>query len=130
MIPIRVAIVDDHAMLLDSLSLGLSATLDIEVVETATGLEPLEGRLDELEIDVLLVDFRLGTRRGTEAAKTAAETSRTRVLLMSGAERAGHDAARKAGCSGFVAKGTSLDELRDAIRLVASGRESFPDTPS
>ena len=65
--PIRVLIVDDHALFRHGLELVLASEPDLEVVgEAADGLEAIE-RAAELQPDVVLMDVRMpgvGGHRG------------------------------------------------------------------
>jgi len=54
--PLFVGILDDHALLLESIALGLATSDLIEVVGTYTNLADLEAAADELKIDVLVAD--------------------------------------------------------------------------
>lgn len=125
---LRVGILDDHALLLESIALGLSSSEDIEVVGTFTSLSELEDRADELEIDVLIADLELGPRLGTEVVGETTRRLDARVLLMSGTgDVRGVTAALDAGCSGFISKGRSLQEVIAAVLTVGRGGAVFPN---
>ena len=121
-------ILDDHALLLESIALGLATREEIEVVGTFTSLAQLEAAADELEIDVLVADLELGPRLGTEVVGETTRRLDARVLLMSGTgDVRGVTAALDAGCSGFISKGRSLQEVIAAVLTVGRGGAVFPN---
>lgn len=125
---LRVGILDDHALLLESIALGLASSAEIEVVGTFTNLSDLEAAADELDIDVLVADLELGPRLGTEVVGETTRRLDARVLLMSGTgDVRGVTAALDAGCSGFISKGRSLQEVIAAVLTVGRGGAVFPN---
>lgn len=126
--PLRVCIVDDHALLLESIALGLGTSDDIEIVGSFTDLADLEAVADDLQVDVLVADLELGSRRGTEVVGETSRRLDARVLLMSGVgDVRGVTAALDAGCSGFISKGRSLQEVIAAVLTVGRGGAVFPN---
>lgn len=125
---LRVGILDDHALLLESIALGLATKEEIEVVGTFTHLADLEAAADEIEIDVLVADLELGGRLGTEVVGETTRRLDARVLLMSGTgDVRGVTAALDAGCSGFISKGRSLEQVIAAVITVGRGGAVFPN---
>jgi len=125
---LRVGILDDHALLLESIALGLATSDNLEVVGTFTNLADLEAAADKLEIDVLVADLELGPRLGTEVVGETTRRLDARVLLMSGTgDVRGVTAALDAGCSGFISKGRSLQEVIAAVLTVGRGGAVFPN---
>lgn len=121
-------ILDDHALLLESIALGLATSDAVEVVGTFTNLADLEAAADEIEIDVLVADLELGPRLGTEVVGETTRRLDARVLLMSGTgDVRGVAAALDAGCSGFISKGRSLQEVIAAVLTVGRGGAVFPN---
>ena len=125
---LKVGILDDHALLLESIALGLATSDLVEVVGTFTTLADLEAAADDLEIDVLVADLELGPRLGTEVVGETTRRLDARVLLMSGTgDVRGVTAALDAGCSGFISKGRSLQEVIAAVLTVGRGGAVFPN---
>ncbi len=122
--PIRVLIVDDHALIRRSLELALTAEADIEVVgEASDGQEAAElaGRLLP---DVVLMDVRMPRRSGIEATrsiKEAVPSTRIIMLTVSDEEEDLFDAI-KAGATGYLLKDVQIDEVPDAVRGVHEGQ--------
>jgi DNA-binding NarL/FixJ family response regulator len=76
---------------------------------------------------VLLVDFRLPDRVGTELVRDLRRegVEAPAVLMTANPERGLNELARAAGAQGSVVKTGSLDELLSALRAVIRGEESF-----
>jgi len=121
--PIRVLIVDDHALFRRGLELVLSQEEDIDVVSEATdGVEAVE-RATELVPDVVLMDVRMPRASGIEAARAIRERlSATKVIMLtvSDDERDLYESVL-AGANGYLLKEVSIEEVADAVRAVARG---------
>lgn len=121
--PIRILIVDDHAVVRKGLAMVLRLDASFEVIgEANDGLLGLE-LVRNLKPDLVLMDLvmpNLGGRGAVAAIK--AEFPQVRVLMLSGAELDENLLDVLAlGVDGYVLKDIEPDELRDAIRAVASG---------
>jgi DNA-binding NarL/FixJ family response regulator len=122
--PLRVLMVDDHAMLRDILAIALGRQPDMEVVGTASsGREALEF-LASLRPDVVLLDVSMPDGGGPETAQAIAEMSpEVAVLALSRHEDPAYlRRMMRSGARGYIAKRASLVELLEAIRTVALGR--------
>ena len=122
---IRVAVVDDQALVRSGFCVLLRSDPGIEVVgEAANGREAVA--LAERERpDVLLMDIRMPEVDGLEATRriTAGErTASCRVLILTTFDLDEYVfEALRAGASGFLLKDTLPDELLAAVRVVADG---------
>jgi DNA-binding NarL/FixJ family response regulator len=125
---VRVLIVEDHDMVARGLEAVLDAEEDIEVVGRAAGVDDGVARYAQLGPDVVVMDYRLPDGHGTDATRRIREQDPDAVvLLLTGFDDAEVVAAAlDAGCSGFVTKDASLDNLAGAIRSVARGAAVFP----
>jgi DNA-binding NarL/FixJ family response regulator len=122
--PIRVLVVDDHALFRRGLEMVLAQEQDIDVVgEAADGGEALE-MAQELLPDVILMDVRMPRRGGIEACSAIKGVipSVRIVMLTISDEEADLFEAVKAGASGYLLKEISIDEVATAIRAVAGGQ--------
>ncbi|WP_433499866.1 response regulator [Sphaerimonospora sp. CA-214678] len=122
--PIRVLIVDDHALIRRSLELALAAEADIEVVgEASDGREAVE-LADRLLPDVILMDVRMPRQDGIEATRAIKESvPSTRVIMLTVSdEEEDLFEAIKAGATGYLLKDVQLDEVPDAVRGVHEGQ--------
>jgi DNA-binding NarL/FixJ family response regulator len=122
--PIRVLVVDDHALFRHGLMQVLSTAADIVVVgEARDGMEAIE-QAAELQPDVVLMDVRMPSVNGIEAARrirTAQPTVRILMLTESEDEEDLYGSVR-AGATGYLLKEVAIDEIADAIRSVAGGQ--------
>jgi two-component system uhpT operon response regulator UhpA len=117
---IRVAIVDDHQLVLDGLSSRLhDPDGGISIVAASTSWAGLIAH-PEFPVDVVVLDLHLedGIPVGTKLR--ALGTIGTAAIVMSRhADSASVTAAMRAGAMGFVPKTDSADELAAAIRAAA-----------
>ena len=123
MTPIRVLLVDDHTLVRAGIRGLLQGLTGVEVVgEASEGHEAL--RLAEtLRPDVVLLDVGMPGLNGLEAAgRIGAIDASMRVIILSM-----HNAeeyvlrALRAGCAGYLLKGSAVSELEIAVRAVARG---------
>jgi DNA-binding NarL/FixJ family response regulator len=121
--PVRLALIDDHGLFLESLGHLLGAESDLEVVGLCStygeGLEVLARR----EVDLVLLDLTVEAKR-SEGFITAARQAgyRGRFLIVTAAIDATRSvAALRTGASGIFMKGNTSRRLLQAIRLVAAG---------
>lgn len=120
---IRVLVVDDHAVVRDGLRVFLDLVPDIEVVgEAKNGIEAIE-QVKSLQPDVVVMDVVMPELDGIAATKTLRENSPSvRVLALSSfTDEERVLPALAAGADGFLTKGTSPNEIGEAIRRVHRG---------
>ncbi len=121
--PIRVLIVDDHAVVRQGLKAFLRVQDDIEFVgEAATGEEAVT-QARSVQPDVILMDLIMPGMDGVETMRrlTAAGVESRVIVLTSFAEDDQVLAAVKAGAAGYLLKDVQPQELGDAIRAVHAG---------
>ncbi|MBX6389809.1 MAG: response regulator transcription factor [Frankia sp.] len=122
--PIRVLIVDDHALFRRGLFMVLAQEPDIEVVgEAADGSEAVS-MAQEMAPDIVLMDVRMPKRGGidaTSAIKEAVPSAKIVMLTISDEEADLYDAI-KAGAMGYLLKEISIDEVARDIRAVYNGQ--------
>jgi len=124
---IRVAIVDDHALLRQSLSALLSTRPEVEIVgEYEDGRQLLDG-VRGVEPEVVLMDIAMPVLNGIEATKQLRrDAPHVRVIMV--AAHVDADQLRdslRAGAGGYVLKRSDIDELVLAITLAAKGNQYF-----
>lgn len=122
---IRVAVVDDQALVRSGFAVLLRSADGIDVVgEGADGREAVE-LARRFRPDVILMDIRMPEIDGIEATRriTSGEaTASTRILILTTFDLDEYVfEALRAGASGFLLKDTLPDELLAAVRVVASG---------
>jgi DNA-binding NarL/FixJ family response regulator len=127
---IRVALVDDQAIIRAGLERILSPSDGFEVVaECADGLQAVE-ELPAVHPDVILMDIRMPRLDGIAATAQLRRVQDPIPVLV--VTTFGEDemlwGAIEAGAAGFVLKDSSADELIAAVRAVAGGGAWFDRT--
>jgi DNA-binding NarL/FixJ family response regulator len=122
---IRVAVVDDQALVRSGFSVLLRSDAGIEVVgEAADGQEAVALAQRERP-DVILMDIRMPGMDGLEATRliTADDrTAGTQVIILTTFDLDEYVfEALRSGASGFLLKDTLPEELLAAVRIVADG---------
>lgn len=121
---IRVAIVDDQALIRSGLRMILEAEDDIDVVGDAADGSDARRMVSDTKPDVVLMDVRMPVMDGIEATRTilTGESPQPKVIMLTTFDLDEYvfDALR-AGASGFLLKDTPPDDLIGAIRVVADG---------
>jgi DNA-binding NarL/FixJ family response regulator len=122
--PIRVLVVDDHALFRRGLEMVLAQESDVEVVgEASDGAEAVT-KATELLPDIVLMDVRMPRRGGIDACtaiKEVVPSAKIIMLTISDEEADLYDAI-KAGATGYLLKEISIDEVATAIRAVSNGQ--------
>lgn len=121
---IRVAIVDDHAIVRTGLRQFFSEQVDLRVCgEASNGREALE-LVRQGDIDVLLMDISMPDQSGVDAlAAIKARAPDLPVLILSGFPEAHYATTLlRQGASGYLNKECDPQEIVTAIRTVFRGR--------
>jgi two-component system invasion response regulator UvrY len=121
---VKVAIVDDHAIVRAGLKQFLSEMVDLRVVgEAASGREAID-LVRTTEIDVLIMDLSMPGQSGIDAlAMIRAKAPDIGILILSGypEEQYAVNLIRQ-GASGYLNKECEPMEIVNAIRTIALGR--------
>jgi NarL family two-component system response regulator LiaR len=128
--PIRILIVDDHAVVREGLCAFIQIKPDMEVVgEAADGIEALEKARD-LDPDVILLDIVMPRLDGIGAIEQLKKQgSQARILVITSfTEDEQIFPAIKAGALGYLLKDSKPQELIQAIRDVYRGEPSLHPT--
>ena len=122
---IRVAIVDDHAIVRAGLRQYFSDQVDLKVIgEAANGREALD-LVRQGEVDVLVMDLNMPDQGGVDAlAAIRARAPDLPVLILSGfPEEHYATTLQRQGASGYLNKECDPEEILKAIRTVYRGRK-------
>lgn len=126
--PIRLFIVDDHAIVRAGVRMLLDAKEALEVVGEAESAEEALEALAETEADVVLLDLSLPGMNGIEAVRTLKQRlPETRFVALSMHEDPEYvQGFLEAGGSGYVPKSSLETQLVDAILAVSRGEYYAP----
>ncbi len=122
---IRIALIDDHAMVRAGLRQFFADQADFSVVaEGASGRDALD-IVRRGEVDVVVLDISMPDQSGVDAlAAIRARAPDLPVLILSGFAEAHYATAMlRQGASGFLNKDCDPDDIIKAIRTVARGRK-------
>ena len=121
---VRVVVIDDHQMILESLVRLFRDDPLITVVGTApTAQEGIDVTRRERP-EIVVIDYNLTDMDAPEAIRLLRTTCpEVKIITLSGADRPGAlFAATRAGSSAWVNKAQAVQELRAAVLDVAAGR--------
>jgi DNA-binding NarL/FixJ family response regulator len=121
--PIRIALVDDHALVRDGIRALLAVRPSFDVVgEAEDGPEALE-LCSRVAPDILLVDIGLKDMNGLELTRLLrVQHPEIKVLILSMYDNQEYIATSiRAGASGYVLKNAPSREIVAAIEAIAAG---------
>jgi len=125
---ITVAMLEDHQILVDSLSLMLRYEADFEFLGSASTISNGQRLIKETTPDVLLLDVGLPDGNGLdlipEVNRISPETNI--IVLTSLSDEATLMRVIDSGISGFVSKNSQLSDLLETIRKAADGEIVMP----
>ena len=121
--PIRVLLVDDHAVVRMGLRSFFDMLQDIDVVGEASDGSEGVAMARRLKPDVVLMDLLMPNMDGVTAiGRIKAEMPETEIVTMTSfIEEEKVTAALEAGASGYVLKDAEADEVATAIRAAFAG---------
>ena len=120
---IRVVVADDQTLVRRGIRSLLELAGDIEVVgEAADGQAALD-LIASLQPQVALLDVRMPGKSGLDVLRTLQSSAAAppAILLTTFDDDAALLEGMKAGARGYLLKDVSLEQLTDAIRMVAAG---------
>lgn len=125
---IRVAIIDDHAIVRMGLKYSLSLEPDFEFAGEHSGGEGAGEFVARVRPDVVLLDVRMPVVNGIEALEDIRRKAPDVKVLMLTTSDGDEDVFRSMnkGARGYMVKDESGEDLHVAIRTVASGEVFLP----
>lgn len=121
--PLRILLVEDHALVRAAVRHALDPEPDLEVLAEAATAEAAMTLMHQLRPDVALIDIDLPGMRGTELVRDLAPRFPETWLVMLTVSRAERDLldSLRAGARGYLSKDLSPDALVRAIRDTRNG---------
>ncbi len=124
--PLRIALLDDHALIREALGVRLAAECDFSLQGVYSSSADLLDALRQEAFDLLVLDYQLseGELDGLRLISLIRQHyPAMRLVIFSSAERpATVHMSLRAGATGFVGKSQNTDDLLKAIRMAALGR--------
>lgn len=120
--PIRLVVVDDHALFRSGLISLLDSSSDFEVLgEAGNGREAID-LVHNTQPDVVLLDVNMPVMDGVETVKALKGSVPARIVMLT-ISKNDEDlfGAIEAGADGYLLKNASPEELFNALRYVHSG---------
>jgi DNA-binding NarL/FixJ family response regulator len=121
--PIRVLLVDDHALVRAGIRALIGQLEEVEVAGEAAGGREALRLIEELQPDIVLLDIAAPGMSGLEVlTESSKRFPQVRVIVLT-VHEAGEYAlgALRAGAAGYLPKSAASDELKEAIETVARG---------
>lgn len=122
--PVRILIVDDHAMVRFGLRGYIESTRGLQVIGEAASGEEVVALLETLEADIVLMDLVLPGMSGAEATRTILERHpEIRVIILTSFLDSAHVLpAIRSGAAGYLLKDILPDDLAQAILSIHHGQ--------
>ena len=127
---IKIAIVDDHQIVIDGLLSLLQGQPNFEIVSTTTDPQQAIKLLDQHAVDILLTDVMMPGLNGDELAKQVRQkfpSIKIMALSMSGQGDVVNKMIEDADISGYVLKNIGKQELIKALEKIANGGIYFSE---
>lgn len=124
---IKVCIVDDHILFLESLALLISNMKEVELVYKTDNAQDMLRNLAFYECDLLITDFQMPEMSGLDLTKLVREKyPSVAVLMLTMIENLETiKAALKAGVQGYILKNAKKTDFEKAIYSLAKGEKYF-----
>ncbi|MEQ1624117.1 MAG: response regulator transcription factor, partial [Sediminibacterium sp.] len=127
---IKIAIVDDHQIVIDGIVALLQGHKELEVVAMDTSAQNMLLRMADLKIDLLLTDIMMPEMNGHDLATAVRKKypeTKILALSMSGQGELVDSMINQADINGYVLKNISKQELLTAIQKIANGGIYFSE---
>ena len=120
---LRILLAEDHRILREGLKRLIDEQPNMEVVGEADNGIAAWQKAKELEPDVVLMDISMPRLNGAEATIKIKELCpNVKIVALTGHRASAYlNEVLKAGASGYVLKQAAIDELIEAIQIVAKG---------
>lgn len=126
----KIALIDDHALVLQGLQAKLETISDFEIVGAYTEVNDLLLCLKYKDVDIVVMDLMLKGIHGFELIEKIKliQGKKIKIILISGFyEEILHKRALDMGVKAFLRKEVSYEELISCIINVGKGNNVIPD---
>ena len=126
---IRIALVDDHQIVIDGLQAVLTTIEDFRIVGSAnSGIDLIE-LLSKEEVDLIMMDISMPRMDGIEATEMVKEKyPNIKVLILSMHDDTKQtERAVNAGADGYLLKNAGVEEIDLAIRKAVNGETYYSE---
>ncbi len=127
---IKVAIVDDHQIVIDGIKSLLDGQDNFEITAYTTSPNQMLTILAEKQVDVLMTDIMMPEMNGQDLAKEVRKqfpAVKILALSMTGEGDIVNNMINEADISGYVLKNIGKQELTHALQKIAGGGIYFSD---
>lgn len=122
--PIKIIVIDDHPVVLEGLTSGLSQYLHVDIVGTAVNVEEARALILSASFDLMVTDLNMPeVEDGLGLISFCNEhTSDCKVIVLTYSNRP-EDIfrANQAGAAAYLIKDSDLDEIAEAFKIVNDG---------
>lgn len=128
---IRLAIIDDHQIVIDGLVAALKSYPNLQILTTANSGRDMLEKLKNTQVDILLTDVMMPAFGGQLLArevKLQFPEVRIIALSMSGTGNVVEEMINDADIAGYLLKHSGVNELVEAIEKVHGGGIYFQDS--
>ena len=124
---LRVLIADDHEAVRKGVASILETRADIEICGEASNGEEAVRKAQELNPDLIIMDFTMPVMDGLEASRRILKAAPQTPILMFSMHKMETltEAAKQAGARGFITKGESAENLLRAVDNVIRNAPFF-----
>ncbi len=126
---IRVAIIDDHSVVINGVKAMFSGQQEVQITFTTTDADKLQEHLANNEIDVLLMDIQMPDISGIDLCKLILKKQPDIKILAFTSFDDSHYIRQvmRNGAVGYLLKNTDQETLLKAIHTVMDGDEFLDD---
>jgi DNA-binding NarL/FixJ family response regulator len=130
--PIRILLVDDHAVLRESLASMLGLEDGFEIIGQAGNAAEAIHCHSSLHPDITLLDVRLPGKDGFQVLESLRQNNPAARVIMLASSSLAHEVrrARDLGAMGFLPKQVTLAQLAGTVRRVHAGKTSWEHSSS
>ncbi len=125
----KILVVEDHQILLESISLLISTIDDVELVGKASNGQKAMQIIEKESLDIVISDVNMPVMNGVELVwKVKQNYPHIKMLMLTVSEDAQTiKDALQAGADGYIFKSAEKEELEEAILSLMNGKKYFND---